>query len=196
MTTLTLISAPTTGIVHTQHKTDVYFKESNKGNGTLYVTESSVLWMNEANIGFHLEYPNISLHAVSRDVSTFPHECLYLMINTTNLEPDDGLEDSEDSISEIRFVPQDKDSLMTMFNALADCQSLHPDEDDIDSDDADPGFYEDADEVQLNAEGQAVLARLQMNQTQSGGGDAQENGHIVHESMDTGQFDDADNMDS
>lgn len=31
--------------------------------------------------GFSLEYPHISLHAVSRDLSSFPHECLYLMLD-------------------------------------------------------------------------------------------------------------------
>jgi hypothetical protein len=31
--------------------------------------------------GFSLEYPHISLHAVSRDLSSFPQECLYLMLD-------------------------------------------------------------------------------------------------------------------
>ncbi|XP_033103725.1 methylosome subunit pICln-like [Anneissia japonica] len=198
MSTLRSISVPQGGIVHTQQETDVYLKDLNKGPGTLYVTESCVLWRNEGGVGFQLEYPDISLHAISRDVSTFPHECVYLMINSPNQEPDDGLEDEDDEentnddseISEIRFVPRDKESLMTIFHAMADCQALHPDEEDADSDDADPGFYEDADEVELNAEGQAVLSRLQF-QPPSGGGDAQANGH-VEEAMDTGQFDDAD----
>ena len=41
---------------------------------------SEVLWLNTAGQGFGLQYPNISLHAVSRDTSAFPHECLYLMV--------------------------------------------------------------------------------------------------------------------
>ena len=41
---------------------------------------SQVSWLNSGGQGFGLEYPNISLHAVSRDVSSFPSECLYLMV--------------------------------------------------------------------------------------------------------------------
>lgn len=36
--------------------------------------------MAENGQGFSLEYPDISLHAVSRDLNTFPDECLYLMV--------------------------------------------------------------------------------------------------------------------
>lgn len=32
-------------------------------------------------MGFSLEYPNIGLHAISRDVSAYPQEHLYVMVN-------------------------------------------------------------------------------------------------------------------
>ena len=37
--------------------------------------------------GFSLEYPHISLHAVSKDPSAFPQECLYLMLDSRLDEP-------------------------------------------------------------------------------------------------------------
>lgn len=38
--------------------------------------------------GLSLPYPAISLHAVSRDLNAFPHECLYLMIDPEKLPND------------------------------------------------------------------------------------------------------------
>ena len=43
---------------------------------------SCVAWQKESDgLGFSLQYPGISCHAISRDLSSFPHECLYLMID-------------------------------------------------------------------------------------------------------------------
>lgn len=42
---------------------------------------SRVSWVGENSAGFSLEYPSVALHAVSRDLSSFPQECLYLMID-------------------------------------------------------------------------------------------------------------------
>ena len=42
---------------------------------------SCVSWMSTAGQGFSLQYPAISLHAISKDLSAFPHECLYLMVD-------------------------------------------------------------------------------------------------------------------
>ena len=38
--------------------------------------------MNTAGQGFIIPYPAISLHAVSKDLTAYPQECLYLMIDT------------------------------------------------------------------------------------------------------------------
>ena len=42
---------------------------------------SCVLWVSSDGTGFKLAYPNISIHAVSRDTASFPHECLYMMLD-------------------------------------------------------------------------------------------------------------------
>lgn len=41
---------------------------------------SRVSWMSDDGRGFSLEYPAVSLHAISRDLASFPHECLYVMV--------------------------------------------------------------------------------------------------------------------
>ncbi|XP_072900356.1 methylosome subunit pICln isoform X4 [Hemitrygon akajei] len=51
------------------------------GTGTLYIAESRLSWFDGSGLGFSLEYPSISLHAVSRDVTVYPQEHLYVMVN-------------------------------------------------------------------------------------------------------------------
>lgn len=122
------------------------------GRGTLYIAESRLSWLNGSGLGFSLEYPSISLHAISRDTAAYPEEHLYVMVNAKlvdnnneteaemkNAESEDEGEDSDDEegpITEIRFIPEDKTDLGEMFSAMCDCQALHPDpEDEDDSDD-------------------------------------------------------------
>lgn len=38
-------------------------------------------WFDSSGLGFSLEYPSIGLHAISRDVSAYPQEHLYVMVN-------------------------------------------------------------------------------------------------------------------
>merc|ERR1712242_299025 len=67
---------------------------------------------------------------------------------------DSEIEDESDGgMTEIRFVPDDKNQLDTMFNVMSDCQALHPDEDDsaeddevADEDEEEPGMFDDAEE--------------------------------------------------
>lgn len=57
----------------------------------LLVSDSSLLffsslvsrlsWLENSGVGFSLDYPTISLHAVSRDLSAYPREHLYVMVN-------------------------------------------------------------------------------------------------------------------
>lgn len=44
-------------------------------------------------------------------------------------DEEDEEEDEKDS-SELRFIPQDKSCLNSMYNAMSDCQALHPDPND------------------------------------------------------------------
>ncbi|XP_058268518.1 methylosome subunit pICln-like isoform X2 [Hemibagrus wyckioides] len=147
------------------------------GSGTLCVAESRVSWVDGSGVGFSLDYPSISLHAISRDLSAYPAEHLYVQVNSKHQEhsKDDEVkakeeadgsdddeeeeeeeEDDDDDVStgaftEIRFVPNDKGSLEKIFVAMSECQALHPDPDDSDSDfDGDEYDVEEAEQGQID----------------------------------------------
>jgi len=89
-----------------------------------------------------LPYPNIVLHAISRDLNKFPQECLYVHTDAQIRENSASEESEEDEaidesppITELFFVPTNKESLHSLFREMAHCQALHPDpHDDFGSD--------------------------------------------------------------
>lgn len=197
MVALTSVSPPSEGIRHEQAEITAVWNGEGLGSGTLLVAETRVSWLNGSGMGFSLDYPSISLHAISRDLTAYPKEHLYVMINSKLRESsgeskaildekdhledecsdEDFDEDSIDHITEIRFVPSDKASLESMFSAMTECQALHPDPDDSDSDfEGDEYDVEEAEQGQidpptfhnfeeglshLTLEGQATLERLE-----------------------------------
>lgn len=44
--------------------------------------DSRVSWVDGSGVGFSLDYPSISLHAISRDLSAYPAEHLYVQVNS------------------------------------------------------------------------------------------------------------------
>uniref|UniRef100_A0A915JM58 Methylosome subunit pICln n=1 Tax=Romanomermis culicivorax TaxID=13658 RepID=A0A915JM58_ROMCU len=74
------IQEPLDGIHYKQSNTNAVVRTHDLGPGTLYVTESAVYWIGAHGNGFTLQYPSISLHAISRDLTCFNCECIYLMI--------------------------------------------------------------------------------------------------------------------
>uniref|UniRef100_A0A8C0X8L5 Methylosome subunit pICln n=1 Tax=Castor canadensis TaxID=51338 RepID=A0A8C0X8L5_CASCN len=78
---------------------------------------SRLSWLDGSGLGFSLEYPTISLHAVSRDLNAYPREHLYVMVNakfgeesreSLSDEEDEDSDDDVEPIAEFRFVPSDK----------------------------------------------------------------------------------------
>ncbi|KAM3616382.1 uncharacterized protein V6R79_017026 [Siganus canaliculatus] len=160
---------PTEGVRHEQAETTAVMDGQKLGCGTLYVAETRLSWFDGSGLGFCLEYPTISLHAISRDVSTYPQEHLYVMVNgklgdgneaemtekaAGDAEEDDGSDsqddddDEEEAITELRFVPSDKAALEPMFSAMCECQALHPDPEDDDSDNDFEGEEYDVEEAE------------------------------------------------
>uniref|UniRef100_A0A8C3EAF7 Methylosome subunit pICln n=1 Tax=Corvus moneduloides TaxID=1196302 RepID=A0A8C3EAF7_CORMO len=145
---------PADGVRHQQPDTEALLAGRSLGSGTLYIAESRLSWLENSGVGFSLDYPTISLHAVSRDLSAYPREHLYVMVNA-------------------------KFEVEAMFSAMCECQALHPDPDDEDSDndyegdeyDVEareleqgdiPSFYTYEEGLShLTAEGQATLERLE-----------------------------------
>ncbi|XP_060032687.1 methylosome subunit pICln isoform X3 [Erinaceus europaeus] len=153
------------GLRQQQPDTEAVLNGRGLGTGTLYVAESRLSWLDGSGLGFSLEYPTISLHAVSRDLSAYPREHLYVMVNAkfeeelreSVGEEEEDSDDDVEPIAEFRFVPGDKSALEAMFTAMCECQALHPDPEDEDSDDYDGEEYD----VEAYAEGQATLERLE-----------------------------------
>lgn len=201
-------------LVHCELNTTLYFGERNRGKGTLFVRESDLVWKASHDIDdkLTLKYPSISLHAISRDTSNFPHECLYVLLESPQVISEEE-RDPEADVCEVRFVPDNENNIKAMYDAVTQCQELHPDADDMqDSDDGDAGYVDDdepaptdfdtllaggefytadnmPDEIELSDEGRAVLQRLNIVCTTNDTG-ANGNGH-------NDQFDDADeNMDA
>ncbi|KAJ8267019.1 hypothetical protein GJAV_G00137370 [Gymnothorax javanicus] len=173
MVLLKNVSPPSEGIRYEQSETTVVLDGEGLGSGTLYIAETRLSWFDESGKGFFVEYPSISLHAISRDMKVYPQEHLYVMVNTklnedkgmqdeakeahkkenadSSEEDEDDDDDSPGPITEIRFVPSDKTALESMFAAMCDCQALHPDPDDSDSDfDGDEYDVEKAEEGQVD----------------------------------------------
>uniref|UniRef100_A0A3P8TJ79 Methylosome subunit pICln n=1 Tax=Amphiprion percula TaxID=161767 RepID=A0A3P8TJ79_AMPPE len=169
MVLLKNLHPPTEGVRHEQAETTAVMDGQRLGCGTLYVAETRLLWFDGSGLGFSLEYPTIGLHAISRDVSAYPQEHLYVMVNGKlsdeneaemaekaaddedegGSSSDDGDDDDDDegTITEIRFVPSDKASLESMFSAMCECQALHPDPEDDDSDNDFEGEEYDVEEA-------------------------------------------------
>lgn len=170
MVLLKNLHPPTEGVRHEQAETTAVMDGQRLGCGTLYVAETRLSWFDGSGLGFSLEYPTIGLHAISRDVSAFPQEHLYVMVNgklsgeneaemaekAADDEDDDddsssggGADDDDEGvITEIRFVPSDKASLESMFSAMCECQALHPDPEDDDSDNDFEGEEYDVEEAE------------------------------------------------
>lgn len=191
MVVLTNFPPPTEGIKLREANTNAIIQTKDLGKGTLFIAESRVSWVGENGEGFSLEYPAISLHAISRDLTAFPQECLYLMIDaqldssTENQSDENGVEtetEDLDKMSEIRFIPENKAKLDVMFKAMTDCQALHPDPTDSLSDDED-GYDDEEDEAEYDVS----AAERQYGQADSNGDRGDDN-----EPMELGQFEDAD----
>lgn len=198
---LSTVTPPEDNIVHQEPNTEAYIKGECVGSGTLYMSESSLIWSKPDNKGLQLCYPSIVIHAISKDTSMFPHECLFLMLDQelSSLQQPEAMDDnasdasSDGNTGEVRFVPACKTNLDAMYQAMCVCQQLHPDEDD-----QSPDEYFDSVEaagdgsdggVMLSAQGMANLARMEQMLTQNNGNNGYD--HRMEEGEDDeGQFED------
>ncbi|XP_066477719.1 methylosome subunit pICln [Tiliqua scincoides] len=150
MSFLRRLPAPSEGVRLRQPDTEAVLGGRGLGCGCLYVAESRLSWIENSGLGFSLDYPTISLHAISRDLNAYPWEHLYVLVNAKfegeesketpmgegeeEEEEEEENDDEAEPISEFRFVPSDKSALEAMFSAMCECQALHPDPEDEDSD--------------------------------------------------------------
>jgi len=152
MVVVTSLGPPEEGVRYSEPNTLTYINEKGLGKGKLYIAESRVSWVGDAGHQFSLAYEHISLHAVSKDTTAFPHsEHLYLMIDkkltdsegmptpnstpeSSDVDDDDDGDSTSGDMTEIRFVPENKACLQDLFKHMSDCQALHPDPENEDED--------------------------------------------------------------
>ncbi|KAE9399261.1 hypothetical protein BT96DRAFT_957291 [Gymnopus androsaceus JB14] len=95
------------------------FSEEDGKEGTLYVLESALIYMSKAGKGFQIEYPSITLHAVSRGDT---HPSIYCQLDERRGSREDDMD-----MRELSIVPTRVEALEPIFEALSLCAALHPD---------------------------------------------------------------------
>ncbi|KAJ6612280.1 regulator of volume decrease after cellular swelling-domain-containing protein [Mycena sp. CBHHK59/15] len=123
------------------------FPTQDGAQGTLFIIESVLVFMSTTGRGFQIEYPAITLHAVSR-AEAGPSIYCQLDEHAGEAEAVASNDDMSD-MRELSIVPQSAASLEPIFEALSRCAALHPDKatpsDDEEMDafiDADSGGFE------------------------------------------------------
>lgn len=153
--------------------------------GNLYVTSKRVIWLSQqSNVAYDFDVPYITLHAVSRDVNTYPKSCIYCQLDEdmpderynagdhegSGDKDEDAIdganqteeEEEEEVMTEIFLVPEEERDLQAIFDALSHAALLNPDpEEDGDDEDGYDDFIYNLDEVQLGAEQAKALEHLE-----------------------------------
>ncbi|EJF55842.1 hypothetical protein DICSQDRAFT_150737 [Dichomitus squalens LYAD-421 SS1] len=122
------------------------FSSEDGANGALYVIESALVFLSSTGRGFQVDYPSITLHAISRAEAG---PSIYCQLDEP-AEADAPADEDEDasSMRELVIIPKNLSSLEPIFESLSFCASLHPDpndEDEMDDDDdafVDPGEFD------------------------------------------------------
>lgn len=130
--------------------------------GVLYITKKRVLWLGkgDSELAYDFDVPYIVLHALTRDVDSYPKPCVYCQLDEEYNDNDD--EGELDITDEMYLVPQDEADLLSVFDALSHAAMINPDPEDEDED-SDDGFIFNEEEVQRGADehAQATLNQLE-----------------------------------
>eukprot|EP01098_Paradermamoeba_levis_P009772 TRINITY_DN4089_c0_g1_i2.p1 TRINITY_DN4089_c0_g1~~TRINITY_DN4089_c0_g1_i2.p1 ORF type:complete len:191 (-),score=73.29 TRINITY_DN4089_c0_g1_i2:245-817(-) len=129
-------------ILFTQTNLSPHFNAnlSSEGKGKLFVTTRNVIWLSEEDKskGFSLDFHFISIHAISRDTQFFAHPCIYCQLDVRGGEEEEEEEEEgeeggkekekvEEVVGDIRFVPDDSNTLEKLFGAFSEGAALNPD---------------------------------------------------------------------
>jgi len=104
--------------------------------GSLYITDSVLAFVAASGAGFQVDYPTLTLHAISRAESG---PLIYCQLDD-NANAEEGADEEADGTRELKITPTNAASLEPIFEALSFCAALHPDKSTGDSD----GFADDA----------------------------------------------------
>ncbi|XP_062501911.1 methylosome subunit pICln-like [Corticium candelabrum] len=206
-----------TQILLQEISTFAFIGERNLGKGKFVVSTTGLHWCaidspSSENLDFHVPCKSVVVHAISRDISAFPEECIYCMIDDQfplpgdqdGAEERDDPDDKSEECSELRFVPEDKSLLDQIYAAIVECQNLNPDTESEDSSD-DEGRFEDSagdgngwifaeSNGQQDGDGQNDIVLPAPDEFVNMVNEQQETGE-TDEMMDVGQFDDVEKSD-
>jgi len=117
-----------------------------EGEGVLHLTTKRVVWL--GGQGCAIDYPFITLHAVSRDKGAWPDPCLYCQLRTEEIREgiDEEDEEEEPEIPELRFVPADASHLQQMFQVFSEMSAMNPDPNDPQAEDSEEDDDDDDDD--------------------------------------------------
>ncbi|KAI8149622.1 regulator of volume decrease after cellular swelling-domain-containing protein [Fennellomyces sp. T-0311] len=175
MTVTLLSSSPDLSdqaVRHTQRNTELLVLPSLAGNpgpikGELNVCESQVYFYSESTgSGIAVEYPDIIIHAISRQDG---RPSIYCQLEAGRFFPNQQLpedpEELEETVTELKFMPEDPGSLEAIYMAMSTCAALHPDEDFLAEqralEEENDFFADPSDEAELNEVQQAALRHLE-----------------------------------
>ncbi len=110
-----------------------------RGIGRLFVTSQRIVWMSNEE-AYDFDVPYIILHAVSKDLATYPKPCIYCQLDCSEeVESDDEDEEGSggdkarsdcsvpDQPTECFFSPDDDTTLLQIFEAFSQTAMLNPD---------------------------------------------------------------------
>lgn len=123
---------PPQDVRHRQENVKAYVNGQLLDSGCLLIAESCLSWLMPSGMGFSIEYPSVTMHAISRDLTSFSEQCLCIMLDSESLQPE-GDGDREATSTQLRFAPDDSNALTVMFETMSACQRLHPDVDNSDN---------------------------------------------------------------
>ncbi len=105
----------------------------------MFLSPSALSWTSDdQSEKMVLEYPNICIHAVCRDTSSFPHECVYLLHSPPGEGEGEGEEEEEEEeefggkgedkggMMEMRLVPRDPSQRKTLVTLVNEASRQKP----------------------------------------------------------------------
>uniref|UniRef100_A0A7S1AZB1 Methylosome subunit pICln n=1 Tax=Noctiluca scintillans TaxID=2966 RepID=A0A7S1AZB1_NOCSC len=121
-------------------QTKLYIDNHLEGQGIFHVTTKRAIWLSSdaSTVGYAIDYPFITVHAILRDKSSFPEQCLYCQLRTEDLVDEDG-EEEEAPLPELHFAPADPSRLQELFVAFSQMSALNPDPADEQADESSSG---------------------------------------------------------
>ncbi|XP_055849601.1 methylosome subunit pICln [Episyrphus balteatus] len=137
------INLPDAGLVYSSPNTQLKIADRIIGTGTLYVNQDSLEWMPaDRPEGLSILWKQISVHGVAPN----PVKCIYFMLDhklvwdgvygdivipngngVNDDESEDDEESNSDQMTEMWLIPNDPNTVDSIYQAMTDCQALHPD---------------------------------------------------------------------